>query len=536
MSREAVSRWTDLPTRPLAWLLLCLLVGACASVIFGQDANWDLRNYHLYNAFAALNGRTQFDLMPAGLQSNFNPLLDLPYYMLARGPLAATPRLMAAAGLPFGLLLFATLCLARWVLQPRDLTGHALTWIAVAIGGTAAATASEIGTTFNDIPCAALLVGALAMGGPGCPERPAPWRLACAGAMVGIAVALKLTCAVTAPAVVAALLVATPGWRTRCKVLLIVGAAAAVAAAALAGPWAWLLMQRYGSPTFPLANALFRSPWYPPHDSYDLRFLPRDALQAWFYPFWWLRTNAGLVTELPFRDARAALAMLALPVLAVGLLRADAARRRRVSALMVAALIGYLGWLRMFSILRYAVALEALAAVMTVVALQDIARLTRLRATAPVLGTMLFALLLWHTKLPAWERIPYGRHVFEVETIRLPPDSLVLAVGAPVASVIPFLDAPGMRAVGLLGPTLEARGWRLHAEAVRIIRSHEGPVFAIAPGAASLAMVPPEAGLAFDAAQCRPIRANFSLDTVVDLCPARRTGPASAESSPATAR
>src|SRR5262245_58134644 len=82
-------------------LLLCLLIAATISVLLGQDANWDLRNYHLYNPYAFLTGRFWTDLMPAGLQSNFNPLLDLPYYLLATGLLATHPRLMAAAaGLP----------------------------------------------------------------------------------------------------------------------------------------------------------------------------------------------------------------------------------------------------------------------------------------------------------------------------------------------------------------------------------------------------------------------------------------------------
>lgn len=497
----------------------------------GRNVNWDLRNYHLYNPFALLNGRFPLDLMPAGLQTNFNPLLDLPYYVLAAGPLAAAPRLMAAAaGLPFGLLLFATLSLARWVLPAPDAAGRLLPWIAAAIGGTAAVTVAEIGTTFNDIPCAALLVGALAVGGPGCTARPVTWRLACAGAMAGAAVALKLTSAVIAPGVLVGLLVATPGWRGRGRVLVVFGATASLTALVLAGPWALLLHQRYASPTFPLMNHLFRSPWYPPEDIIDPNFLPRSTLQAWFYPFWWIGRNAGLVTEGPFRDARLALAMLALPVLAVGLLRAEPARRRRVSALLLAAAIGYLGWLRSFSILRYAVTLEAFAAVIIVVAVQDFCRLRWLRGSwyslaAPALAAVLLAVLLWRTQVADWGRIPYGPRVFDIEAITLPPDSLVLSVSAPVAGLLPFLDAPGFRAVGIIGPMFAARGWRLHDEAMRIIRTHEGPVFAIVPGSAALQLVPPEAGLAFDAAQCRPVRANISPGAEIDLCPAQRRVP-----------
>jgi len=48
----------------------------------GADSNWDLRNYHLYNAYAFLHGRLAVDLAPAGMQSYFNPLLDVPYYLM----------------------------------------------------------------------------------------------------------------------------------------------------------------------------------------------------------------------------------------------------------------------------------------------------------------------------------------------------------------------------------------------------------------------------------------------------------------------
>ena len=49
----------------------------------GADSNWDVRNYHLYNAFAFLDGKLSIDLAPAGMQSYFNPLLDVPFYLMA---------------------------------------------------------------------------------------------------------------------------------------------------------------------------------------------------------------------------------------------------------------------------------------------------------------------------------------------------------------------------------------------------------------------------------------------------------------------
>ncbi|WP_062605453.1 hypothetical protein [Caballeronia calidae] len=42
-----------------------------------------MRNYHLYNAFAFLHGKLSIDLAPAGMQNYFNPLLKVPFYLMA---------------------------------------------------------------------------------------------------------------------------------------------------------------------------------------------------------------------------------------------------------------------------------------------------------------------------------------------------------------------------------------------------------------------------------------------------------------------
>src|ERR1051325_11236165 len=65
------------------------------SVHFGQDANWDLKSYHLYNPFQLLNGRLRLDFNAVGFQNLFNPLLDLPYYFISVSLLPHHPRVVA---------------------------------------------------------------------------------------------------------------------------------------------------------------------------------------------------------------------------------------------------------------------------------------------------------------------------------------------------------------------------------------------------------------------------------------------------------
>src|SRR5690606_3867967 len=81
------------------------------SLLRGQDTNWDLRNYHLYNAWAWLNGRIATDLAPAQLQSYFTPLLDVPYYLLVQH--APAPVAGVFLGILHGLA-FLPLCWIAW--------------------------------------------------------------------------------------------------------------------------------------------------------------------------------------------------------------------------------------------------------------------------------------------------------------------------------------------------------------------------------------------------------------------------------------
>ena len=50
---------------PRARLIVPILFGLF-SLALGQDTNWDLYNYHLYNPFALLNGKLDIDFFAAG--------------------------------------------------------------------------------------------------------------------------------------------------------------------------------------------------------------------------------------------------------------------------------------------------------------------------------------------------------------------------------------------------------------------------------------------------------------------------------------
>jgi len=435
----------------LVVLVFFLLGGGALSVAMGTDRNWDLRNYHVYGPYAWLRGRLFFDLAPAQVQSFFNPTLYIPHQALFFA-LQGAPRLFAfLMGLPAGLFGFIMLRIA-WDHAAQIQGRGALAWASAAVAGalglTGAAVLPGVGLSSFDVLVAVPLELAYWLvlretlrrdAGQGLRLRP----LVIAGATAGLAVGLKLT-ALPFAAAIGLMILALLGLRAA------IAAGIAMAAGFLLGfgPFAWHLWQATGNPVFPLYNNVFRSPeWLPQHFA-DERFLPRSWLQGIFYPFWWLTTNSGLVTELRMRDPRMALCYLAWVVLAVVLItqRRFKGARALWLALGVSAL-SYAVWAGMFGIYRYIVFLEALAAVLIMLAL--ILALPR----RPILRLACFAALtavaIPVTVHPNWGHGRHGARILDVEAMPVRPGDLVVSVDdAPMSYLVPLMP-PDIRAIGL---------------------------------------------------------------------------------------
>lgn len=472
-------------TGPQALLLavLCGLTGLY-SVSLGTDSNWDLRNYHLYTAYAFLHGRLGFDLVPAQFQTYFNPLPNLPYYGLVQIFNGHPRRVAFLMGVPAGVYAFA-LAQIGWIMARRALGPGSPALVATALitlmGMSGVAVAPTIGSTINDVTIGAFAMVALWLALRAADPLLAEFRqrilpLALAGLICGAGLGLKLT----------GILYAAP---LGLLILLLLGLRAAVVAGAAMGlgflifwaPSALLLWREYGNPVFPMYNDIFRSPDYLPIRLSDERFLPRNWVQAVFYPFYWLRPNVGLVTELTMRDARVAVAYVSAVVIGLGLalrlLRSprEALRAERpVILLLLLCMAAYVIWAKIFGIYRYLLVVESLAGVLLLLALARLMPMARWRVVG-LLGAAALAVMLT-TKRPNWGHVRFGTQVVQVDPVPIPADGMLLIAGNDgLAYVVPFLPA-GIRAVSIynniIRPGQETGLSRRIREA---IADHRGP-------------------------------------------------------------
>jgi hypothetical protein len=379
-----------------AVIVLSLAAGAIWTLIIGQDANWDWQNYHEYNAWALLRGRYSVDVVPAGLQTYFNPVIYLLAWSLRH--MVAAPYGAMILGAIHGLNVAAIYVLTRSLLGPAATLGGLIA--AVVIAATGAQTVSEVGTSHADILTALPVV--LGFYFLLRDEQTRATDVAIGGALIGLAVGFKLTNIVFAIAAAAAMLATLRP--TRSLGLLAIGGV--LGAVLTGGWWSFVAWRDLGNPVFPLFNAVFHSPELADINILDLTFVPRSFWDGLTYPLQWL-VGDGHTSEVPMRDARFAALALLVPICILARLIRRAPLFSRVEwQLFLALFVAYAVWLVLFSIQRYAVALELLCGPIIVIII------TRMTAVSPAKSSgvaLVLALAIGAWAQPAdWGHRPWS--------------------------------------------------------------------------------------------------------------------------------
>ena len=258
------------------------------SISEDQDISFDLQNYHLYNPYAYLNDRILMDLFPAGLQSYFNPFLDLVYFTAISiwSPLTVGFLLGAVHGLSFLLLLR----ISRRVLKEHRFGEFFSLSLALA-GVLSVGFLSEVGTVFHDNSVTLILMLSLwmIMGLIDSPARDQTdikhnAKILCAGLLAGIASGLKLTFSMYALALCVSFLVADTRWKIRLKSAILFGVSVVLGLLISNGYWMFKMWALFRNPIFPLYNHLFQGELIRAVPFFDARFLPKTLLEKLFYP------------------------------------------------------------------------------------------------------------------------------------------------------------------------------------------------------------------------------------------------------------
>lgn len=396
------------------------IVAFCGAVFYaywayraGQDASWDLQNYHDYAAYAFLHWRYALDVGMGGFQGYLNPLPYLVPYTLRH----MLPPF--AAGLTLAVLQSGVV-VATWLLSgtllPTDTRHPRIFRVLATIAGiTGAATLSEIGTSFADLPLAILILGGVALLLAADPPQSGAawrtaWRLAFAGVLAGAAMGLKLTNAIFIVGLAASAALPWPRPLGVLRAIGLVGTGATIGFLGTGGVWAAYMWASLGNPIFPALNKVFQSTSAAYSNYADLRFLPASLWEGLSYP---VRIALGLhpTAEVPFMEPRFLIALCLLLALVLAMLlrqwrttASPTCQERRMARLAVFLLSSMVTWLGVFSIQRYAVVLEVVSGVAAVMAVPYLFR----GGTAVVMALSLTIAAIAATQTPDWWRRPWS--------------------------------------------------------------------------------------------------------------------------------
>jgi hypothetical protein len=515
------------PQRFAAWVapaVSAFVYVTLAVLLQGQDANWDLRNYHLYTPVALMEGRWGHDIAAAQLQTWHNPTLDFPLAWLIR---AGAPGWLVSIWLavPAFVALFFALRLMDQ-LWPAQRSGFR-TGIAGLLAVSGAAVMPGIGASFNDAFVAAGVLPALWWAVDSQQKRGVWATWLPVGLLAGAAAGLKLTAAMYCVGFIAGAMVAGP-MRAVLGRLIALAIGGAAAAAITAGPWAWRLWQEHGNPLFPYFNQWFQSPDALPLPHKDGRFLPTDWLDMLMVPFH-LLIDSRRFSESTLADPRVLLGMIAIVLMCACAMRArrlraafdppgDAAAAVSPWLLPAFVLTSYVVWLQLYGIYRYLFALELVLSV-TIIGMLSMLANRRFYRTILIVFTLLVVGL---TNRPGWGRQSFSSPMVRIEFPSIPANSLVvLAEDDPLAHAVVYLPKQ-VAAISLHNNFMDpARCTRLQARVEERLKHHTGPFYLLREVKETRSDAEPYRSYGLSTqGECLPVV--DSLDDL-ELCPLSRT-------------
>lgn len=431
---------------------ICLIIGGSVSVLLGVDVNFDMHNYHIYNGYAFLSGRTFYD-MPITINQNYlNPLLDVINYLLVYN-LNSHPAVYAfIQGIWYGFLIFLVYNITELYIRKNIQYRLVLIFTAVAIGVTGFAVYTQIGTMFNEVQIGVIFLLGFYLFSKYVfySDSYKPLMIFLGGFFMGASMGIKLTAGVYCLGVGIAFILVS--WKIKKPILtlLLLAFGGILGFIVVNGWWMYLLYSNFGNPVFPYYNSIFKSPFHLFSDLHDTRFFPRSIFDAIFFPFQWLKFSTKYASEIPFKDPRWSV----IYVLIIATLFSFILSKTRKFAhlfkktldipsvfLILFSIITFLIWEKTFAILRYTVAIEALTGILYIIMVLYIFQwLTRRKLYIICFALISLSFFFFESRYSNWGRQSLSVNIIDVKKVTIPDDNIIAMTGGLSLYVIPYLN------------------------------------------------------------------------------------------------
>jgi len=435
-------------------IVIIPIICGMVAVFLGKDVNWDLKNYHYYNAYAFWENRMDFDMAPAQLQTFINPLGDLPFYWMTKYFPAWVSGFILGILHGFNLSL---LLLIFWKTfkHSNTLIKLLLGISIVVVSGIAPGFISELGSTINDNLTSLFVLGAIytliTTFGMENEKHTSLFRVGFAGLIMGMGVGIKPSITIFAISSAFVFSALQTLWKEKFVSLSIYGFMVVIGGMTSAGFWWWKLWVRFGNPFFPFYNHIFKSSYFTTAPVNWSFFKPEHLWEYLAWPFIFSQDSLR-VNQLQFSDIRFAL----LYVVVIAWLLVYMARKfywsdqmnindgnnhsfdiKSGNFILLFFLLSYILWIRESATYRFMIPLELLVPLCFLIILERFVRSGKLRAIIAV-GAVCLTFLFF--KAFDWGRLDWGNSYISVDATHLNDSGnpVVIMLGwAPMSYVIP---------------------------------------------------------------------------------------------------
>lgn len=341
------------------------LFGGISNCYFGLDFMYDFHNYHFYNPWAFITGRVGFDVMPACVESYFNPYLDLCNYFLIRILNNFPYVYLFVCAIFYGFFTLLTYKIAKFIFQNDKFK----LWLSFLIGITSSIVIFNIGATNNDIIVADFTLLSIYLILKYINSEKLKYLIISA-LILGVSVTLKLTNGIFIPGIFAGLLVIK---NSRFKRAFLWLSITILAFLITDFSWMYKLWINFHNPMFPYLNGIFKSDLISSDNVLQSDFkalLPRGIKDFILYPFLFMDKLNRHGFERLFQDYRLCLLYISSIFFIVFSLFKNWRERfmkesfKPILFLYVMFGATYIVWLNLFANVRYIMPIFAISGIM----------------------------------------------------------------------------------------------------------------------------------------------------------------------------
>ena len=432
-----------------------------AAILMGislkNEISWDLTNYHYYNAWAFFNDRLNFDIVPASFNTFLNPIMDLPLYFYIKWFNDYPTLVWALQSIWGGLMLFFVYKIVALFFDFKNILNLCIFAVLCAIILTGEGVGTQLGSSANEIPVATFTLWGLylLLKMIKFPKTQTFKKFITAGLIMGIGLGLKQTVVTYCIASGLTLIICYKFLNKPFQSIFFFALGGLVGYLIINGYFMYKYWVLYGNPFFPFLNGIFHSPYFDDFNYRDTRFLP-SFKNFLIFPFLWYK-NPYEICENYYSDIRLTLYYIVFVLFSVHLLfskrlRTEINQNKSLKMLFVFLVLSYFIWLFLFSYMRYAVVIEVVGAVFTMLL---IIRYSPKKKIPFIIYGSCFIILAGALYLD-FKSIyrttdPIKQKIF-IEPVTLPDSTLIKLYGLPGAALIPFLEK-GNKTIRAMGYT-----------------------------------------------------------------------------------